>query len=251
MSPLFTTSISVLFITYTPLFSDNCQIVKKKTTHIFHKTPRAFFKTIYLHRVKTYIRWLVFFPPHEVQVAVFSLSFLKISWWSTTRRAVPRHSGCCKHVLCEQTTVNKTISCVDSLLRLNEQGVRHGLLFLPHGTTNACAGRKRDPLPLMTTFTELVTRWKTCKTGVKEEKGEVSDGHGGVKKKTEWCIAEWTNSCGAVIHPERLLHVGAQEHFATAEGARVEVHMDAEGSTLIAVPIKLVRGDVGAACKHN
>lgn len=192
-----------------------------------------------------------FFPPHEVQAAVFSLSFLKISWWSTTRRAVPRHSGCCKHVLCEQTTVNKTISCVDSLLRLNEQGVRHGLLFLPHGTTNACAGRKRDPLPLMTTFTELVTRWKTCKTRVKEEKGEVSDGHGGVKKKTEWYITEWTNSCGAVIHPERLLHVGAQEHFATAEGARVEVHVDAEGSTLIAVPIKLVRGDVGAACEHN
>lgn len=81
----------------------------------------------------------------------------------------------------------------------------------------------------------------------------MSDGCGAARKETErWtCCREETHGGGAVVHPQRLLHVGAQEHLATAEGAGVQVHVDAEGSASIEVPVKLLRGDVGATCGHD
>lgn len=57
-----------------------------------------------------------------------------------------------------------------------------------------------------------------------------------------------TDCCGAVIHPERLLHVGAQQDFSVTDGATVQVHQEADSSALIEVPIKLVWSDLRSIC---
>lgn len=59
-----------------------------------------------------------------------------------------------------------------------------------------------------------------------------------------------TDCCGAVIHPQRFLHVGAQKDFPITDGATVQVHQEANSSALIEVPIKLVRSDLGTICNN-
>jgi len=54
-----------------------------------------------------------------------------------------------------------------------------------------------------------------------------------------------------VIHPQRLLHVGAQQDLSITEGATVQIHQEADGSALIEVPIKLVWSDLSTFCEER
>lgn len=66
-----------------------------------------------------------------------------------------------------------------------------------------------------------------------------------------WYIVKCTDSRGAVIHPERFLHVGTQQNFPVTDGASVEVHLYSDGSALIEVPVKVVWTDLNTTCNHN
>lgn len=54
-----------------------------------------------------------------------------------------------------------------------------------------------------------------------------------------------------MIHPERFLHVGAQQDFPVTDGVSGEVHLDPDGSALIKVPVKVVWTDLSTTCNHN
>lgn len=62
---------------------------------------------------------------------------------------------------------------------------------------------------------------------------------------------ECTNCYSTVIHPEGLLHVRAQQDFPITDGAAVQVPLDANGSALIGIPIKLVWSDLRSLCHDN
>lgn len=47
-----------------------------------------------------------------------------------------------------------------------------------------------------------------------------------------------------MVHPQRLLHEGAKQHFAVTYGARLYVHHEAKGSVSVVVPLKVVRSDL-------
>lgn len=57
-------------------------------------------------------------------------------------------------------------------------------------------------------------------------------------------IKRFTDCCGTVVHPQRLLHEGAKQHFAVTYGARLYVHHEAKGSVSVVVPLKVVRSDL-------
>lgn len=60
-----------------------------------------------------------------------------------------------------------------------------------------------------------------------------------------------TDCCGAVIHPQRLLHVGAQQDLSITEGATVQVQHEANSSALMEVPLKLVWRDFSTFCSDR
>lgn len=61
----------------------------------------------------------------------------------------------------------------------------------------------------------------------------------------------FTDCCGAVIHPERLLHVGAKQDLSITDGTTVQVHQEANSSALIEVPVKMVWSDLSTIYNHK
>lgn len=68
-----------------------------------------------------------------------------------------------------------------------------------------------------------------------------------------WCAREhrdiktrFSHRCCAVIHPERFLHVGAQQDLSSTDGSTVQVLQDTNRSALVEVPVKLVWSDLSS-----
>lgn len=49
---------------------------------------------------------------------------------------------------------------------------------------------------------------------------------------------------GAVVHPQRLLHEGAQQQLPVADGVAGQVLLDADGSAFVEVPVEIIWSDV-------
>ena len=55
---------------------------------------------------------------------------------------------------------------------------------------------------------------------------------------------EGTDVGGAVVHQQRFLHEGAQQHLPVAEWSAGNVHREADRPALIAEPLELIREDL-------
>lgn len=61
---------------------------------------------------------------------------------------------------------------------------------------------------------------------------------------------QFTDGGRAVIHPEGLLHVRAQQDLSGTDGAAVEIHLVAERSVLVGIPLKVIRSDCSTICNE-